>query len=435
MKVAVVGYGKQGHSAYEYWSKLGNEITICDQDESLDLPKDAHKQLGKFHLQRLDRFDLIIRSPIVHPRDLVAANSPDILSKVTTVTNEFIKVCPSRNIIGVTGTKGKGTTSTLIAKMLEVDGRRVHLGGNIGTPPLDLLKDNIGNNDWVVLELANFQLIDLKISPHIAVCLMIAPEHLDWHADSEEYYTAKTQLFRYQTSDDIAIYYAKNEISKRIASTGKGWKIPYMAFPGSMVVDGQIVVDNQTIASTSELKLLGEHNWQNVCAAVTVMWKVSQNFDAIRKVLTSFTGLPYRLELRREVNGVRYYNDSFASAPSASIAAIKSIPGKKVMIIGGFDRGLDLDNFAKDLLVKQSEIRSVLLVGASAQRTADALTKSGFTNYKMSSAKDMSAITKEAVDLAQEGDAVVLSPGFSSFDMFKNFEVRGQKFNEAVEAL
>jgi len=435
MKVAIVGYGKQGRAAYDYWTAAGDEITVCDREENLELPSDVHQQLGEYYLNRLERFDIIVRSPAIHPRDIVAANSPAILAKVTTVTNEFLRVCPTHNVIGVTGTKGKGTTSTLIAKMLEADGQLVHLGGNIGTPPLDLLKDTIQPNDWVVLELANFQLIDLRQSPHIAVCLMVVPEHLDWHADSDEYYNAKTQLFRYQTSDDIAIYYSKSEASKRIVSTSKGWKIPYMAFPGGTVTDGNIMIDDQKVCATSELKLLGEHNWQNVCAAVTAVWKISQNIQAMRTVLTSFSGLPFRLEFRKEVNGVRYYNDSFASAPSAPLAALASIAEPKVMIVGGFDRGLDLSELAEGFQRQAETIRSVLIIGASGPRLAEACTKQGFTNFVMNEATDMSGIVKKASELAKSGDAVVLSPGFASFDMFKNFEERGLQFNAAVEAL
>jgi UDP-N-acetylmuramoylalanine--D-glutamate ligase len=435
MKVAIVGYGKQGRSAYDYWRALGASITICDKQDNLELPDDAQQQTGAIYLKHLDRFDLIVRGPGVHPRDLVAANSPEILHKVTSVTNEFFRVCPTQNIIGVTGTKGKGTTSTLITKMLEADGKRVHLGGNIGIPPLDLLKNDIQPDDWVVLELANFQLIDLQYSPHIAVCLMVTPEHLDWHTDSEEYFTAKAQLFLHQTSDDVAVYYDKNEVSRRIASTSSGWKVPYMAFPGSTVVDGKIVVDDQQVCDVNELKLLGKHNWQNVCAATTVYWKISQNLEAVRSVLTTFSGLPYRIELRREVNGVRYYNDSFASAPAAVVAAIESIPGKKVMIIGGLDRGLDLAPLAKDLVRLNDSIRGVVLIGASAQRTADNLSEQGFNNFKLSDAKNMPGIISAAMEMALTGDAIVLSPGFPSFDMFKNFEDRGQQFNLALEAL
>src|SRR5512146_2216057 len=152
MKIAILGFGMQGRAAYEYW-RDGNEITVCDENEGIVLPEGVRGKLGPDYLKGLDEFDLIVRSPSVHPKDIVAANSPAALAKVTTVTNEFFKVCPSRNIVGVTGTKGKGTTSTLIAKMLEADGKRVHLGGNIGTPPLDLLKNGIDTGDWVVLEL------------------------------------------------------------------------------------------------------------------------------------------------------------------------------------------------------------------------------------------------------------------------------------------
>jgi len=210
MKIAILGYGSQGRAAYEYW-RDGNEITICDGNSKLELPTDVNTQLGADHLKGLERFDLLVRSPIVHPRAIVAANSPDILAKVTTVTNEFLRVCPTKNVIGVTGTKGKGTTSTLIALMLEAAGHRVHLGGNIGIPPLDMLKNDIQPDDWVVLELANFQLIDLQHSPRIAVCLMVVPEHLDWHTDPAEYFAAKTQLFRWQTAEDFAIYFADND--------------------------------------------------------------------------------------------------------------------------------------------------------------------------------------------------------------------------------
>ncbi|HSW85499.1 MAG TPA: UDP-N-acetylmuramoyl-L-alanine--D-glutamate ligase [Candidatus Saccharimonadales bacterium] len=434
MKIALLGYGKQGRAAYDYWYS-GNEITICDSSQDLDLPTTADSQLGPDYLQGLDRFDVIVRSPIIHPRDIAAANSHNILNKVTTVTNEFFKVCPSINIIGVTGTKGKGTTSSLIVKLLEAAGYRVHLGGNIGTPPLDLLKNDIRSNDWIVLELANFQLIDLKFSPPIAVCLMVTPEHLDWHKDINEYYDAKAQLFIHQKSVDIAIYLASDKISKSIASRGPGKLIPYFALPGAYVDNNNIKIDGQNICKTTDLKLLGKHNWQNVCAALTAVWQVTQDVDALSSALNNFHGLPYRLESRREVNGIRYYNDSFASGPPATIAAVEAIPGTKVMIIGGYDRNLKLDEFAKDLVRLKTGIRKVLLIGDSAQRTSKVLTKNGFDNFEMSKATEMAEIVSEASELAQTGDAVVLSPGFASFDMFKNFEDRGNQFNRAVSNL
>ncbi len=433
MKVAILGFGKQGRSAYEYW-KNGNEVTICDQDENLDLPSDVQKQLGPEHLKNLDQFDLIVRSPIVHPADIVAANSAEIYKKVTSVTNEFFRVSPSKNIIGVTGTKGKGTTSTLIVKMLEAEGKKVHLGGNIGKPPLDMLKASIQTDDWVILELANFQLIDLRYSPSVAVCLMVVEEHLDWHADVNEYITAKQQLFIHQNVDDFAIYFAQNQYSTHIASVSKGHKIPYMHTPGADVIENKVVIEGHTICDISEIKLLGKHNWQNVCAAVTAVWQLSPNPDALRKAITEFSGLPNRLELVRTFEDVDYYNDSFSSGPEATIAAIDAIPKQKVIIIGGFERGLNLQNLAEQIK-NSSSVHKVLLIGASAKRVSESLVKSGFTAYQLSTSRTMSEIVKEARDLAITGGAVVLSPGFASLDMFKNFEERGNQFREAVNKL
>ena len=214
MKIAVLGYGKQGRAAIDYW-QVGNELTVCDKNELKDVPLAVNVISGDSYLANLDAYDLIVRSPAIHPRDIVAANSERILRKVTTVTEEFFRTCPAP-IIGVTGTKGKGTTSTLIAKIIETSGDKVHLGGNIGIPPLDMLKDGIKPDDWVVLELANFQLIDLRISPKIAVCLMVEPEHLDWHTDIKEYINAKQQLFIHQSSQDIAIFNRRSDLSASV---------------------------------------------------------------------------------------------------------------------------------------------------------------------------------------------------------------------------
>jgi UDP-N-acetylmuramoylalanine--D-glutamate ligase len=431
MKIAILGFGEQGRSAYEYWRK-GNHITVCDGDESLKLPDDVEKRLGPDHLRNLDVFDLIVRSPIVYPADIVAANTPAILDRVTSVTNEFFKVCPTKNIIGVTGTKGKGTTSTLIAKMLEADGRRVHLGGNIGTPPLDMLRGGIDPDDWVVLELANFQLIDLKYSPHIAVCLMVVPEHLDWHGDTEEYYTSKQQLFARQMGDDFAIFYADNEVSRRIAGVGQGQKIPYMATPGALIEHGELMISDQSVCPVNDIKLLGEHNWQNACAAVTAVWQVTQNTEAMRTVLTSFSGMKHRLELVRELSGVRYYNDSYGTTPETATVAIQAFKEPKVVILGGSDKGADYSALAK--VVAESNIRKVLLIGEQAGRIGKALAAAGVSNV-MPGGKTIDEIVATARAQAHPSDVVILSPACASFDMFKNYQERGEQFKQAVKRL
>lgn len=433
MRIAILGFGIEGRSAYAYWSKLGADITICDQDPDLAVPHGVGTSLGEHYLHDLGQYDVICRTASINPQTILQA-SPGVADKITTVINEFLRVCPRRNTIGVTGTKGKGTTSTLIARMLEAAGKEVFLGGNIGRSPLDFLPD-MSPDSWVVLELSSYQLSDIRYSPHIAVGLMISPEHLTWHLDLNDYLAAKTNLFRWQTPDDIAIYYADNEDSHRLASVSPGAKLAYYAPPGAYITDDAVVIDNTHLCKTSELRLLGRHNWQNVCAAVTATWQITQDAEAIRSVLTTFSGLPHRLEFVREVGGVLFYNDSFASAPPAAAAAIEAVPGSKVLIIGGHDRLLPLDDLAHTVKQNETDIKHVVLVGASAQRVSEALAAAGYTRYFISPALTMQEAIADAQRLAEAGDAIILSPGFPSFDMFKNFEDRGNQFKQAVQAL
>lgn len=434
MRIAILGFGSQGSSAFDYWNKPENSITICDVDTKVESPKGIETRLGDDYLNNLDGFDLLIRSPIIHPRDIQSANpkTPNILKKVTTVTNEFLRVCPTRNIVGVTGTKGKGTTSTLIAKMLEASGKKVHLGGNIGTPPLDMLKSDIKAADWVVLELANFQLIDLQTSPHIAVCLMVTPEHLNWHETMEEYIAAKQQLFAHQGKEDFAVYYGLNASSKQVASVGDAHKIPYMLAPGAIVTNGAISIDDQIVCNAVDLKLLGQHNWQNVCAAITAIWPVTQETIAMRSVLTSFSGLEHRLEFVREVNSVKYYDDSFGTTPETAIVAIQAFNQPKVVILGGSDKGASYDELAQ--AVSAGQVRKVVLIGVTAPKIKAALEKVGYKNF-VDGGTTMPQIIARAQAVAQPGDVVLLSTGCASFGLFENYKDRGQQFKQVVQAL
>lgn len=432
MKIAILGYGKQGQSAASYWQSPDNQITVCDKNESLKLPASVEAKSGADYLSNLDEFELIVRSPSIHPKEIVEANSEAILDKITSVTNEFFKVCPCKNIIGVTGTKGKGTTSTLIAKMLEAADKKVHLGGNIGTPPLDMLENNIQPDDWVVLELANYQLMDLKYSPKIAVCVMVAPEHLDWHASLEEYLQAKKQLFARQSPEDIAIYFAENDYSKQIASVSPGKLLPYFRTPGASVENNNVIIDGQIICSVSEIKLLGKHNWQNVCAAVTATWQTSQDIDAMRKVITSFSGMEHRLELVRELDDVKYYNDSFGTTPETAKVAIEAFAQPKIVILGGRGKGVPFDALGEAVL--NNNVKNVIAIGETGFEIMKILTDLGYTGV-VKGEKDINSIVRQARSLAAPGDVVLLSPACTSFDMFKNYEDRGDKFKTAVQAL
>lgn len=443
MKIAILGFASQGRAAYEYWKSPDNQITICDSRDSIAVPDDTAAQLGADYLQGLDQFDLIIRgAPSIHPREIIAANSPEIVAKVTSATNEFFRVCPSKNIIGVTGTKGKGTTSTLIANLLDAAGKKVHLGGNIDIPPLDMLKGNIQPDDWVVLELANYQLIDLKYSPATAVCLMVVPEHLDWHTDMEEYVEAKQQLFKHQTHEDRAIYNRNNQYSQDVVSVSMAEKQSYEvpgpgAEPtersGAYVLDDLVYMDNVAVCRAGDVKLLGRHNLENVCAALATTWDlINQDAGLFKQVVSEFSGLEHRLELVRELDGVKYYDDSFGTTPETATVAIQAFEQPKVIILGGSDKGATYDELAH--AVAANNVKHVVLIGKTGPAIKAALQTAGFDNIS-DGGESMPEIVVTAQRLAEPGDIVLLSTACASFDMFENYQDRGEQFKRAVQSL
>jgi UDP-N-acetylmuramoylalanine--D-glutamate ligase len=262
---------------------------------------------------------------------------------------------------------------------------------------------------------------------------MIVPEHMEWHPDMNDYVEAKANLFRHQKRGDIAIYFADNEYSAKIAACSPGQKIPYYRPPGGRVrEDGMIVVEDAPIIDRSEIKLLGEHNLQNICAALTAVWQVDQNVEAIKKVLGSFSGLEHRLELVRELDGVKYYDDSFATTPETTLVALQALPQPKVLILGGHDKGADYEALADEVL--KSEIRHIIAIGQVGTRIANRLTGRGFKSIT-SGLTDMKSIVAAARAQAQPGDAVLLSCGTSSFGLFRDYKDRGDQFKAAVREL
>jgi UDP-N-acetylmuramoylalanine--D-glutamate ligase len=430
MNVALLGFDVDGRASYAYYTAMGDIVTICDQNEQLVVPEGAQTQLGQDYLKDLDRFDVLVRTSGMPPGKILEQN-PDVAGKVTTQLNEFFAISPTTNIIGVTGTKGKGTTSTLIAKMLEASGKSVALGGNIGVPPFTFLPE-LDADSWVVLELSSFQLSDLRHSPHIAVCLMVVPEHLNWHADMDDYTLAKSNLFAHQTSDDIAIYFADNPLSQEIAEAGAGRKLPYYRSPGAWVNGNMITIAGQEVCTTDELKLLGRHNWQNVCAAITAVWQVTQNIAAIRSVLLSFTGLEHRLEFVREINGVKYYDDSFGTTPETAIVALEAFARPKIAILGGSDKGVPFDGLAE--AVVKNNVRKAVIIGQTGPAIVAELAKRGFTDV-VDGGPTMQTIIAAANDAALPGDVVLLSTGCASFGMFRDYKDRGIQFKVVVSAL
>lgn len=450
MNIAIVGYGEQGRSSAEYWFNKGNVVVVCDKNSNLELPDFVVDKLGIGYLDNLHEFDLIVRSPSVHPETILEANlhHPEIIEKITSNTNEFFSVCKAP-IIGVTGTKGKGTTSTLITRILEEYGKKVHLGGNIGTPPLDLLKNNIADSDYVVLELANFQLIDSKYSPHIAVCLMIAEEHLDWQTDMYEYISAKKQIFAHQQPNDVAIYNAKNVYSTELVTASPAHtKISYDApeeetepveFTDGAYVEGKhIKMYDKKVISLGDIMLKGRHNLQNVCAAIAATWNIiDQKPKIIKKAIRGFIGLPHRLENIGTYSGVTFVDDSFGTTPETAEVAIKAFPEPKVLILGGSDKNSNYTNLINT--INNSNIRHIVAIGNMGPKILSLLDQSPnnknipYTQIKTS--QTMEDIVATALQFAQPGDVIMLSTACASFDMFKDYIDRGNQFKAVYQNL
>jgi len=406
MKIAIAGFGLEGRANYEYWNTPENDLTIADEREGIDVPNGAKTLLGAGAFEKLRDFDMVIRTAGLSPHKIKTDG------KIWSATNEFFAKCPA-TIIGVTGTKGKGTTCSLIVSLLKAAGKTVHLVGNIGTPALEVLP-KIQPDDIVVYEMSSFQLWDIGKSPHVAVVLMIEADHLDVHTDMEEYIGAKANIAVHQAPSDIVIFNKNNEYSRYIAEQSRGEKIEY-----PFAIDEFV----------SSLKIPGVHNQENASAAIAAAREFGVGDDEIREGLASFQGLPHRLELVRTLEGVAYYDDSFSSATPAVKVAIKSFTQPIILIAGGFDRGLDYAELGAAINAT-GNIKKVLLIGQ---------TKEAISRYLKEGTCELfdtlDAATERAHDIAESGDVVLLSPGCASFDMFKNFTDRGDQFREVVNAL
>ncbi|HEX6462078.1 MAG TPA: UDP-N-acetylmuramoyl-L-alanine--D-glutamate ligase [Candidatus Saccharimonadales bacterium] len=427
MKVAILGFGIEGEATLRYFHEKNADITVFDEAKTVKekLPPGVHFNHVKNGQFKADGFDVVVRGPAIHPNRVVANG------KLTSATALFFEDCRAP-IIGVTGSKGKGTTSSLIFEMLTRAGVRAHLVGNIGIAALDILPD-IRPSDVVVFELSSFQLWDMHTSPHIAVVLMIEPDHLDVHQDMQEYITAKANITRWQKKHDIAIFLPENEPSVAIAQQSKGTRLGYGKPPAAYVKNSQFIINEQFICSINDLLLPGKHNVLNTCAAITAAWQYTQDVTALAEALQEFSGLEHRLKFVAEKHGVKYYDDSIATTPGSAIAAVKAFDQPKVLILGGSSKGADFGELANTLT--NADMRRVLLIGDEAPRIAEALEAVGFANYDNLESMRMPEIIELAADIAQPADIVILSPACASFGMFENYKDRGNQFIAAVHAL
>lgn len=429
MKIAIAGYGTEGKTNYTYWNTPDNDVIIVDERDipTSELPLDTNVITGEGAFERLQGFDMVIRSPGVAPRKIHTDG------KVWSATNEFFAKCPAQ-IIGVTGTKGKGTTSSLIASILRSAGKTVHLVGNIGQPALDALSD-VQPEDIVVYELSSFQLWDLVTSPQVAVVLMIEPDHLDTHADFDNYVTAKSQIAANQLTTDRVVYNAANVYATKIAQLSPGQRLPYPSEHTAHVRGDMFYYGETELCDLDNLLLPGRHNLENALAAITAVWPWIQEPDTIAEGLRSFAGLPHRLELVREFDGVHYYNDSFSSAAGAAVAAIRAFTSPEIVILGGIDKGADFTELAQ-VIKNAPNVKQLIIIGKIRHKLADVLRQNGVTqSMEVTDVQTMQEIVGLARQAAAPGDIVILSPACASFDMFKNFYDRGDQFRSIVQGL
>lgn len=444
-RVAVTGIGISNRPLLKLLLDAGIDVTACDKKNrdalgSLGDELEAagcKLRLGPDYLEGLDQ-DVIFRTPGLHPRYLDAAASRG--SVVTSEMEVFFQVCPCP-ILGVTGSDGKTTTTTIIARLLEAAGHTVHLGGNIGHPLLSEA-DAIRPTDWAVVELSSFQLLDMDRSPHIAVLTNLAPNHLDVHTDMDEYVRAKANLLVHQIKTDRAVCNWDNEITKSLSGQTAGKVLYFTANSDQLPATGcylkegaiwyQDASGRRPVLPLTDILLPGAHNVENYMAAICAVQGLVPD-ETIRSFARTFGGVEHRIELVRERRGVRWYNDSIASSPSRTIAGLRSFREKVILIAGGKDKGI---SYAPLGPVVNDRVKLLILCGATepvireAVRTAD-----NYHDLEILTAADYPEAVRLADERAGTGDVVLLSPASTSFDRFRNFEERGRVYKELVAAL
>lgn len=425
--VAVLGYGQEGEAVADYLVKYGIKPVLFDQKPWEEWPKGEQEEIKKLGvnfifgpgwLEELKGFDVAFRSPGIKLSLLTTNNS----KLITSQTKWFFDHCPAK-IIGVTGTKGKGTTSTLIYEILQAQSKisnpksKIYLTGNIGKiQPLEIL-DTLSKNDWVVYELSSFQLQDLDHSPHIAVVLMITREHLDYHNDAAEYAAAKSSITKFQTEDDIAIVNQDYPGSKAVGELGSGKKI-YFSRQDSSPVD------------VSGRQLRGEHNLENIYAAALAAKAAGRNANSIEQAISEFKGLEHRLEFVGNKNGIKFYNDSFSTTPETAIAAVKSFTEPLIVILGGSAKNSDFTELGQ-VISNTKNIKAAVLIGEEAVKIKELINSADIQIFE--GAKNMPEIFEQIKTIAKSGDVVLLSPACASFDMFENYKQRGNRFKQEAQ--
>ena len=451
-KVAFIGAGVSHKTLIKEFVELGAHVTLCDQKKSVEDFGDyaatikelgIDLSLGENYLDGFKGQDIIMRTPgfvgyFEKPlQDAMAAGT-----MVTSEVELFFDFCPCE-IVAVTGSDGKTTTTTLISKFYEAAGRKVHLGGNIGAALLPMLPE-VAPDDVAVVELSSFQLISMHSSPNIAVVTNVTPNHLDHHKDMQEYIDAKRNILLYQKQPCRAVLGYENDVSRSMQSDCKGEQVWFTRLHetdnGAFLRksdDTLCYAENGVVTPIlprKDIKLRGLHNVENLLAACAAVWG-RVPIEAMRQVGSTFTGVEHRIEPVRTLDGVTYYNDSIASSPTRTIAGLRSFDQKIILIAGGYDKKIPYEPLAPEIL---AHVKTLVLMGATGPRIEKAVRECpGFAESSLTilHADNMQHAVELARSAAKSGDVVSLSPASASFDLYPNFEVRGKDYKNIVNAL
>ncbi len=433
-EVGFVGMGVSNLPVIRLFVSGGAKCVVRDKNDLTASPaygelasKGVRFICGDDYLEDIKE-SLLFLSPAVRPDIPQITEAKRAGTVVTSEMEEFFRLCPCIKI-GVTGSDGKTTTTTLIAKLLEAAGKRVFLGGNIGVNLFAEL-DSITADDFAVVEISSFQLMKLDISPDIAVVTNVAPNHLDWHRGMDEYIAAKANIFRFQKPGSILVLNADNDVTRTFAKQARS-RVRFISGekPGFVFFDGEgIKKDGELLVKDSDIRIVGRHNRYNYCQAYAAVCDIVPP-EALRKVASEFGGVEHRIEFVRELGGVKYYNSSIDSSPSRTKACLESFAGRVIVIAGGYDKHIPYDPLGE---LFKKKVKFAVLCGATANRIASALESAGFTDYVIVEGFENAVDAARAK--AKSGDTVVLSPASASFDMFKNFAERGNVFKEIVNA-
>lgn len=436
-KVAVLGLGVSNRPLVRLLLSFGCDVTGCDRTPREKLEKEVlaleemgcKLRLGETYLEAVEA-DIVFRTPGMHPGNPAITALAKNGAEVTSEMEVFFEVCPCR-IIAVTGSDGKTTTTSLIAAMLKAAGKKVWLGGNIGTPLLPSTPE-IRKDDIAVVELSSFQLMDMRRSPAVAVVTNLAPNHLDVHKGMEEYVEAKKNIFRFQKEGGMLILNADNAITDSFTGNGETRRFSRQHRADGLWLDGGMIRREDTaVLAAEDILLPGVHNIENYMAAILAVEGLVED-ETIRQVAKTFGGVEHRIELVRVKGGVKFYNDSIASSPSRTIAGLRSFRERVILIAGGYDKHIPYSDLGPEIC---SHVKALYLNGATASQIRAAVEACPGEKPEIFDCGDFASAVKAAAAAAKPGDIVLMSPASAAFDQFKNFMVRGDTFKKLVMEL